>query len=255
LEKKQSKGGGFIFYVLIAVIVGVIFFAVRNNANKGKDYSYAQFVTDVELGVVESVTIIQNEETPTGKIYVDYVGGKVSSKMAYVSDVNQVQQIIIDYNAKSEVDITVELEDVDRPGFFVTVLLPIIIVGIAVLIFIMVLGRSAGSGGGGSKMMNFGKSRAKLVDPTAKGITFKQVAGLMEEKEELEEIVDFLKNPVKYRELGARIPKGVLLVGPPGTGKTLIAKAVAGEAGVPFFSISGSDFVEMFVLIMVFCYS
>ena len=247
MEKKQSKGGGFIFFVLIAVIVGVIFFAVRNNANKGKDYSYAQFVTDVELGVVESVTIIQNEETPTGKIYVDYVGGKVSSKMAYVSDVNQVQQIIIDYNAKSEVDITVELEDVERPGFFVTVLLPIIIVGIAVLIFIMVLGRSAGSGGGGSKMMNFGKSRAKLVDPTAKGITFKQVAGLMEEKEELEEIVDFLKNPVKYRELGARIPKGVLLVGPPGTGKTLIAKAVAGEAGVPFFSISGSVFVEMFV--------
>ena len=100
MEKKQSKGGGFIFYVLIAVIVGVIFFAVRNNANKGKDYSYAQFVTDVELGVVVSVTIIQNEETPTGKIYVDYVGGKFSSKMAYVSDVNQVQQIIIDFNAK-----------------------------------------------------------------------------------------------------------------------------------------------------------
>ena len=212
------------------------------------NYTYEGFINDLADGKVKDVTISQNQEIPTGKITVKLSDD--SKKNAYVNDVEAVEAAIMAYNktAKDDAVVTYKQGDVQRDSVFLTTILPFIIVA-AVIIFIFVfMNRQAAAGGGSnSKMMNFGKSRAKMMDPRAVKVTFKQVAGLSEEKEELEEIVDFLKNPKKYTDLGARIPKGVILVGPPGTGKTLLAKAVAGEAGVPFFSISGSDFVEMFV--------
>ena len=146
-----------------------------------------------------------------------------------------------------DANVSYQMTDVPKESKLLSVGVPIASLGVMVILLFMLMGRNAGSGGGGSKMMNFGKSRAQLTQPSGKRFTFRDVAGLQEEKEDLKEIVDFLKSPDKYNKVGARIPKGVLLVGPPGTGKTLMAKAVAGEAGVPFFSISGSDFVEMFV--------
>ena len=248
METRKSRGGGFIFYIILIAIIFVVVFAIRQSGKNAVNYTYEGFINDLADGKVKDVTISQNQEIPTGKITVKLSDD--SKKNAYVNDVEAVEAAIMAYNktAKDDAVVTYKQGDVQRDSVFLTTILPFIIVA-AVIIFIFVfMNRQAAAGGGSNaKMMNFGKSRAKMMDPKAAKVTFKQVAGLSEEKEELEEIVDFLKNPKKYTDLGARIPKGVILVGPPGTGKTLLAKAVAGEAGVPFFSISGSDFVEMFV--------
>ncbi|MCD8109715.1 MAG: ATP-dependent zinc metalloprotease FtsH [Clostridiales bacterium] len=202
-------------------------------------YTYAQFTEAVEDGEVDSIVIEQNEEVPTGVLTVTLNDG--SRIQVNVSDVSIVESYL------QEVGFTdYTLEDVPGENIWIS-LLPSIILIVVVIIFLFMMSGQASGGGGSSKMMNFGKSRARMTDGEHVRVRFPDVAGLREEKEELEGMVDFLKNPGKYTQLGARIPKGVLLVGPPGTGKTLIAKAVAGEAGVPFFSISGSDFVEMFV--------
>lgn len=247
METRKSRGSGFIFYIILIAIIFVVVFAIMQNSKKKSDYSYGDFLADLENNKVLSVTITQNEEIPTGKITVG-IAGSESKRSTYVTDVKAVENAIIEYNAEnSKSQVEYNIGDVERESIFLTTILPFIIVAAVIIFLFIFMNRQAAGGGGNAKMMNFGKSRARMMDPNAKQVTFKQVAGLIEEKEELEEIVDFLKAPKKYMNLGARIPKGVILVGPPGTGKTLLAKAVAGEAGVPFFSISGSDFVEMFV--------
>lgn len=248
METRKTRGVGFIFYIILIAIIFVVVFAIRQNGKNAVNYTYEGFINDLADGKVKDVTISQNQEIPTGKITVKLSDD--SKKNAYVNDVEAVEAAIMAYNktAKDDAAVTYKQGDVQRDSVFLTTILPFIIVAVVIIFIFVFMNRQAAAGGGSnSKMMNFGKSRAKMMDPRAVKVTFKQVAGLSEEKEELEEIVDFLKNPKKYTDLGARIPKGVILVGPPGTGKTLLAKAVAGEAGVPFFSISGSDFVEMFV--------
>ncbi len=211
------------------------------NSSGTSGYTYPTFLSNLEAGEVSSVTVRQNGngETPTGELDIVLKDG--TKKTLYVPD---VKDAIKDMNEQNMSNYFVT--DVQRDSFFLTAILPVLLGVVVIIVFFTFMNNQA-AGGGNSKVMNFGKSRAKMVIDTAKKVTFKSVAGLDEEKEELWEIVDFLKAPKKYLQVGARIPKGVLLVGPPGTGKTLLAKAVAGEAGVPFFSISGSDFVEMFV--------
>lgn len=219
--------------LLIIIIIGLNFFKIRT-----EDYTRQEFEKDLLSGNVEELVIQPNKETPTGYVLVEFKSG--TDKKLYVTDVTEIETYIREQGFDPLV------EDVQRESWFLTSLLPMLIMlGVAVFLFLMINAQNASAGGSG-RMMNFGKSRAKmsLGDKTT---TFAQVAGMSEEKQELEEIVDFLRDPGKYARLGARIPKGVLLEGPPGTGKTLLAKAVAGEAGVPFLSISGSDFVEMFV--------
>ena len=196
---------------------------------------------DVKSDKVTAVTIKQNKEVPTGTITAEF--GKDDYKSCEVTDVNQAINDI--KKADSYLANKISIKGIDHSGDMISNLIGVVL-PIGVVIFFMVM-MMRQNGGGGGKMMDFGKSRAKLANPNAKKVTFNDVAGLTEEKEELEEVVEFLKNPGRFIKIGARIPKGVLLVGPPGTGKTLLAKAVAGEANVPFFSISGSDFVEMFV--------
>lgn len=206
-------------------------------------YSQQDFYESVQNNEVESVYIHPNKEYPTGRVSVDLTNG--NSVQFYALDVKEIQDFLGDYS-----EIALEVGDVPGDNIFLSSVLPIILVaGMAFFLISMMSRQMSGGGGGGTnaKMMNFGKSRAKMTVNEENKVTFKDVAGLEEEKEDLEEVVDFLKNPQKYTKVGARIPKGVILVGPPGTGKTLLAKAVAGEAHVPFFSLSGSDFVEMFV--------
>ena len=239
-NKRGSRFSGVGVYLFIVVIAAMfIMYVSRMNSGAG-DYTYGEFVNDVNKGKVESVVIRQNSEVPTGELSVK-VSGVQNVKNVYVSDVKQVEEILLDKN------ISYTLKDVTRQSVLLTSILPFGLSLVVLIFFMMMFTRQAGGGGGNAKMMNFGKSRARMVSGEDSKVTFKDVAGLNEEKEELEEIVDFLKDPVRYTSLGARIPKGVILTGAPGTGKTLLAKAVAGEANVPFFSISGSDFVEMFV--------
>ena len=224
------------FYVILVILFLLMVYGLRETMGSKKAMTWKEFESLLEQDQIVSVTITQNKEVPTGVLTVLKMDG--STETLNVSDVVAAQKKLADY------DVKVSLEDVTRDSIFVTTFLPILLMGALILLFI---GMSNRQMGGGSRMMNFGRSRAKLFSPDAGRITFADVAGLQEEKEDLRELVLFLKEPQQFLKVGARIPKGVILVGPPGTGKTLLAKAVAGEAGVPFYSISGSDFVEMFV--------
>ena len=221
-------------------MIGAYYFISVFQPGSG-NYTYQQFMKDVKSDKVTAVTIKQNKEVPTGTITAEF--GKDDYKSCEVTDVNQAINDI--KKADSSLANKISIKGIDHSGDMISNLIGVVL-PIGVVIFFMVM-MMRQNGGGGGKMMDFGKSRAKLANPNGKKVTFNDVAGLTEEKEELEEVVEFLKNPGRFIKIGARIPKGVLLVGPPGTGKTLLAKAVAGEANVPFFSISGSDFVEMFV--------
>ena len=235
--KKNYRGIG--FYIGLVLIVILVWYLLGNSQDTAGAYTYAEFEKALDKDEVVAVTIQQNREIPTGVLRIT-LKNEQSVKLN-VSDVNDAQQLMEKYDFDSYVMRNVPSED------WLTSLLPLLVVFAAMFILFMMMNNQNAGAGGNSKMMNFGKSRAKMSTDENKKVTFDNVAGLREEKEELEEIVDFLRSPRKYTKLGARIPKGVLLVGPPGTGKTLLAKAIAGEAGVPFFSISGSDFVEMFV--------
>ena len=240
MNTKRNSYKGFGFYlVLILAVIGIWYFLDGTTSTNA--YTRKAFENDILSGTVAKIHIVQNREEPTGSVVVTFEDS--SKRVLTVSDVNEIQDYL---RAQNRADYT--MDDIPAESWILTIL-PYLIIFAAMFIFFIIITNqnAANSNGGGSKMMNFGKSRARLMTEEAKKVRFENVAGLKEEKEELEEIVDFLRAPQKYTALGARIPKGVLLVGPPGTGKTLLAKAIAGEAGVPFFSISGSDFVEMFV--------
>ena len=241
---KQFRGG--IIYLVIVLVIMYFIMSITSLGKSSSSYGYSDFLNDFQSGNVTKVEISQNAEVPTGTVKVTFTGDSGrSSERFNVTNVNDVTSLVA-----AEGNIKLVVNDVVRESIFVTTILPFLLIAAAMIMVTLIINRQAAGGGGAanSKMMNFGKSRARMTDPNSPNrVTFKDVAGLAEEKEELEEIVDFLKYPKKYVEIGARIPKGVILTGPPGTGKTLLAKAVAGEAGVPFFSISGSDFVEMFV--------
>lgn len=241
MNDKRGRGlSGATLLVCVALLFAALWFTNQID-QRDKQITYQDFESLVENEQVSDVTIIQNRDVPTGRLEITVVGAQEGdeAKQVYVSDVNEVQDYLDEY------DVTYSLRDVPQENWFMTNIFPTLLILAAFFLFFYMMNRQ--NGGANAKAMSFGKSRARMSTEQDKKITFAQVAGLQEEKEELEEIVDFLKSPKKYIQVGARIPKGVLLVGPPGTGKTLLAKAVAGEAGVPFFSISGSDFVEMFV--------
>ena len=232
---RNSRGIG-IYFMTIAIVL-LLLYAFRGGWSDNQTITHQEYSEELEGGKITRVDIYQNSQVPTGSLTLTLTDG--SKQTLNVSDVTAAQT---ELNAS---DVTTYLHDVEQTSIFMTSILPTLIMAVVVIFLFTMMNRQAG--GGNNKMMNFGKSRATMIMPDARRKTFKDVAGLQEEKEDLEELVDFLKEPQKYTKMGARIPKGVILVGPPGTGKTLLAKAVAGEAGVPFFSISGSDFVEMFV--------
>ena len=236
----KKRGIGLWVIVLVCVFIGIIV-SEGWNLLAASDYTYSEFQQDIQNKVsqIEDVVISPNKETPTGMISVEWKDSKEDS--FYVTDVNQVKDWLesVNYMNYKETDV------INREGWFYNNGALLVLGGIFLWFLFSFI--NSQQSGGGSKMTDFGKSHAKMSKEGDRKVTFRDVAGLQEEKEDLQEIVDFLKSPEKYTKVGARIPKGVILVGPPGTGKTLLAKAVAGEAGVPFFSISGSDFVERFV--------
>ena len=235
MKKRTSSG----FFIYIVFVIAILAYMYVSSSTKTSDYTAQQFESALGQGQIAGVTIKQNEQVPTGMATITLTDG--TSHVTYVSDVNETQVMLKDAGVDYKV------LDVPKDSFL-TEMLPMLAVVAAVFILFMIMMNSQNGGGGNNaKMMNFGKSRAKLTKKEDVDTRFDNVAGLKEEKEEVAELVDFLKDPGKYTKLGARIPKGIIMVGPPGTGKTLLAKAIAGEAGVPFFSISGSDFVEMFV--------
>ena len=237
MNRRPGRVGVYLALIIL-MIAGYLY--LNEQMTDAGSYSLSQMEQDMKDGEIQNVNIYPNKETPTGRVTVE-MKSKAQYQF-YALDVNKIETLCED-NGISPV-----IGNVPQDNIFMTTVLPVILTGVLIFFLFGFMNRQmSGGGGGNSKMMNFGKSRARMTTDTQKRVTFKQVAGLEEEKEDLVEVVDFLKSPQKYTKLGARIPKGVLLVGPPGTGKTLLAKAVAGEAGVPFFSISGSDFVEMFV--------
>lgn len=235
---KHSGKIGLYLLLIVALIAGYLY--LNDQVSTQGSYTMGQLEKALEEDKVTDAVIHQNREVPTGYVTANIVSD--GQKTVYVTDVKEAEALL------EEHDIDPTIRNVPKDSSMIGTVLPVVLTGAILLFFFMMMNRQmSGGGGSNAKMMNFGKSRARMSSPDDKKVTFKDVAGLQEEKEDLEEVVDFLKSPQKYTKVGARIPKGVILVGPPGTGKTLLAKAVAGEAGVPFFSISGSDFVEMFV--------
>lgn len=232
---KQFRGI-FIYVIIIAAVFAFIYI-MSSSRQTNDDYTYSEFQTDLNDNAIQSIEIKQNSEIPTGVLTVTFRDS--SRRQLFVENVGTITELL------KEKNVEYTLHDVTRSSYFVSTILPMVIMFVIMIVFFMVV--SGRSGGAGGNVMNFGKSKAKMTSKPDNNTTFKDVAGLKEERGELEEVVDFLRAPQKYTRVGARIPKGVLLVGPPGTGKTLLARAVSGEAGVPFFHISGSDFVEMFV--------
>ena len=237
MNRRPGRVGVYLALIIL-MIAGYLY--LNEQMTDAGSYSLSQMEQDMKDGEIQNVNIYPNKEIPTGRVTVEMTSK--AQYQFYALDVNKIETLCEDNG------INPVIGNVPQDNIFMTTVLPVILTGVLIFFLFGFMNRQmSGGGGSNSKMMNFGKSRAKMSMDTQKRVTFKQVAGLEEEKEDLVEVVDFLKSPQKYTKLGARIPKGVLLVGPPGTGKTLLAKAVAGEAGVPFFSISGSDFVEMFV--------
>lgn len=239
MNNRNSRGIGNATLILLTVLIIAGYWFMNQFSVRQREYTYQEFTEAIESEKVQSVIVHQNKAIPTGRLEIELKGEDGDIRYLNVSDVNEAQELLKKH------DISITVLDVPKDSWLMTTLFPtLLMIGVVVFLFMMM---NKQGGGANAKAMNFGKSRARMSTASDKQVKFAQVAGLQEEKEELEEIVDFLKSPKKYIQVGARIPKGVLLVGPPGTGKTLLAKAVAGEAGVPFFTISGSDFVEMFV--------
>ena len=234
-QNQQFRGIGLVLLVMMLIVFASTL--TQQGGLFSAEMTYQEFMMAIENDAIESAEVKQNPQTPTGMLEISMKNGE--NRKISVSDVVEAQKLLREHGIDYMVD------DVRQADYLTTIILPIGLSAVVIMFIMMYMNARLGGGGGNAKMMEFGKSRARMS--TTNSVNFSKVAGLEEEKEDLEEIVDFLKNPKKYTDVGARIPKGVLLVGPPGTGKTLLAKAVAGEAGVPFFSISGSDFVEMFV--------